>query len=220
MSSSTFAKEDAVASAFCPSCGYDLRATPDCCPECGATPLAKATRMIRRLLNIITVLSLLLCVATCVLWVRSRGFYESISVEFPWHEEVFLLIGSSNGTCLMQFYLHEVVLRHGFDYERVGDTTNWAEYVAKSSDKVATNRLGFVLARHADQRWGDARSWTICFPHWSLLLATSILPVIAIRRRWNRYRRHVRIGCCPTCSYDLRATPDRCPECGTVTSKA
>jgi hypothetical protein len=50
-------------------------------------------------------------------------------------------------------------------------------------------------------------------PAWFLATAMALPPVVLIWR-WNRSRVHA--GCCRICGYDLRATPDRCPECGTI----
>jgi hypothetical protein len=46
-----------------------------------------------------------------------------------------------------------------------------------------------------------------------LMLVFAILPAFWIRRYLER-RKLVAQGHCPFCGYDLRAIPERCPECG------
>jgi hypothetical protein len=50
-----------------------------------------------------------------------------------------------------------------------------------------------------------------------LVAATLILPLGACLRRVRRWVNHRR-GLCAMCGYDLRATLERCPECGNVTA--
>jgi hypothetical protein len=61
--------------------------------------------------------------------------------------------------------------------------------------------------------WGGAVLFAIA-------VAASAAYRVALVRRGLRRRRREIDGLCLSCGYDLRATPGRCPECGTFRAPA
>jgi hypothetical protein len=76
-------------------------------------------------------------------------------------------------------------------------------------------RLGFGYDPNARLDNTGGRMVRVYFPFWALTLVSLIAPTMAAIG-YCRSRRRRRQGMCPRCGYDLRATPERCPECGAV----
>jgi len=65
--------------------------------------------------------------------------------------------------------------------------------------------------------YGDnSMLWNLIIPFWLLTTLFAILPLIEIPLLILALRKNLRHshGHCANCGYDLRASPDRCPECG------
>ena len=82
--------------------------------------------------------------------------------------------------------------------------------------QLGESRLGIYWSR-TNQGGAVLLPPFLAVPHW-LLLTLTALPLVShlLLRRLIRQRRQIR-NLCLICAYDLRATPDRCPECGQST---
>jgi hypothetical protein len=80
-------------------------------------------------------------------------------------------------------------------------------------DSVMGFFVGYWSANRVADR--DPGLFQLIVPIWALVTLTLVLPAISIMR-WHRRRAREMIGKCKRCGYDLRATPERCPECGTI----
>jgi hypothetical protein len=166
--------------------------------------------MLRRLFTVLSALSLLLCVAVVALWVRS--YWEGYGLYYATRRPPAPVMtwGYAARGGLWVGRMEADYRRPGWTFERFPSPPA----VSYSNEFPPGLRLGFgYIPRTVPQSM-----YGIVVPLWFPSLAAAAAPawyaIGVLRRRRRRLRQSKSL--CPTCGYDLRATPGRCPECGTV----
>jgi len=166
-------------------------------------------RTVRHLFTMLSVLSLLLCVATWVLWVRSYWRIDGISNERNddrGGKEI--AVESVRGQVLIMSLGRDDLWPGIRGWESIhrplSDDENY--------DWTTAPWHGFGMTH-----WGHRtnRFVMVAIPHWGLAAAFGLVPAarcFSTARARSRRRRQR----CESCGYDLRASPERCPECGVV----
>ena len=165
--------------------------------------------MTRRPLNLLAALSLVLFVAACVMWVR--GYFVGDAWDWP-TPTGRAGVDSCRGSLSMG--------RVDVPPAALATIPRGHLFTSKPADRAAAERLtpawsfaGFAVVR---AHVGGMSATELRVPYWLLVLATGVPPAVHLHRRSRAAKR---AGTCPRCGYDLRATPDRCPECGTTAGR-
>src|SRR5688500_14975694 len=168
--------------------------------------------------NLVTLLCVLLCVVVSGLGVRGAWHRAAIRYEGPTACWCVWSGGGSTGSWgAWGEGLRDVPPGSGRAGWRRNQPTppDWMTWLDDSHWHPAFTFAGFFVGvgRSTPHVKLDGR-WTIQLPLWFPIVLTAALPAARLVGL-ARARRARRAGLCPRCGYDLRATPGRCPECGT-----
>jgi hypothetical protein len=163
--------------------------------------------MARRMFTVLSTLSLLLCAVTAVLWVRSYWFADELDVQLDRanvHFSSFL-----GRTRLSASFYDRSPKANGVawspaDRETVGV---WAKPRSLHVRIGGEQYLGLVWVRPLLR---------VEALHVIIIAVMVVLPAARLARWQSARRQHSAELLCRRCGYDLRATPGRCPECGTA----
>jgi 4-amino-4-deoxy-L-arabinose transferase-like glycosyltransferase len=171
-------------------------------------------RLRRIIFNLLTVLSLLLALASAVLWASTNGNDKSF-IGPDQSTEVVHLVNVFQGDVTLSV-LHGGLYVKWF---RFGSPFLRDEFQMEGVRHFAHPFLGFGWDWRSD---GGSSSYSRLAFLVPLALLVCIFAILPLSRfgRWLRRRRRRSTGICVKCGYDLRATPDRCPERGTIPLKA
>jgi hypothetical protein len=167
-------------------------------------------RKIRVLLNAAAALSLLLGTAAIVLWILgySKSYWAGRLSPPTLYE-----IGVSRG----ELYVHADRTPRPFRTPahwlwQTGPAVDILKEFAESASHEHGPTAGFFY--HHFDAYGESETW-LALPMTFMVALLGGLPLLAVTLHLRR-RRRAAAGHCRSCGYDLRATSDRCPECGRV----
>ena len=172
----------------------------------------------RILFNAFAVITLGVAIAVGVLWARSYRSYPWLSqTTASWS----LQGGLPRGTVEVIFATEDVsVFGRGFDANLFPVRNRPSRGAWRSlfpGFHFEHRRISMLIDGETNQPLSYTREWIVKVPCWAIVIAC-VMPTLVCARRWWLRRRASSAGSAPcvTCGYDLRATPGRCPECGTV----
>jgi hypothetical protein len=175
-------------------------------------------RLGRRLFALCSAVSLLLCVAACWLWLGAGRFPDTL---------VYTSALETDG---------RTASRQEWQFSRVsgdvwvcvvGCTYTDADHIrAQRRSLIGWHYLPIGRSFTTDTGTRDlvtaawvARSRGVRVPLPAVALLSAVLPAHRAATFLRTRRRRRAAGLCPSCGYDLRASPERCPECGAVSTK-
>ena len=171
--------------------------------------------MKRRLNHAIVAISFLLFAAVAVMWVRS---YRQADIVFHSKGDRTISASLRKGRLLLHTTGRDPAPLWSFrgegEWRHIGQPVRPTTLIIDDSSSGGRRFLGFGYARMRVDPGPPALHWAVVgIPCWFIALILAIPPsthLLRARRRRNR----ARTGHCPTCSYDLRASTGRGPECG------
>jgi len=162
-----------------------------------------------RVVNGITLLSLVSCTLVVTLWVRSyRGCDALVRPTNPGDR---LCLTSEFGVLVLE--VEGPVpgdVRKGWEYFQSPLPRRWPVASGPLAFAAYSGRVTHFVRLPPSTLHG------VAIPHWAPAMVFAVLPAGWLRRhRRNRLAvRRSAAGLCGRCGYDLRASPLRCPECG------